>query len=493
MPFDDYPQAASNNAKKALKFRDENDNPNDCGTRVGWTRAQQLAKREAISEDTVKRMASFNRHRQHKDVPYEEGCGGLMWDAWGGTEGIDWAIKKSKEIDEMNAMIHEEEEKEEQYQVLLSGEIVDEFGINLNQVKALLQDSSSKNINISINSPGGSITEGLAIAAYIKNFPAKTTASIIGLAASIATPIALAADKVLIDEDSFFMIHNPWTFTAGESEDLRETADLLDKMQETLAEIYVQKIKNSNKLVNNRIDSTKKQVINWMNQETWFNAKEAVEAGLVDGIIKSKDKDKEEEKEAFEAMLNSCKKFKNVPTEFLNKFRAKTEKEDCSCQGSEVNLYKMENKTDTKDTTLWDKIKALFQSKPKEVKALIDGLEEEQKAQEEAEIAKAMNLLKSKGIIKDEVQETEEVIEETAETPAEETIEETVEENNELETLKAELAQAKAKLQVIEEEKTGAPSAGDGGSENQNKSLSKLYAPTATHKEALKAVGQLFN
>jgi HK97 family phage prohead protease len=100
MSYTDYPKAASNNAKRALKYREESGNPKDCGTPVGWARANQLAKREAISEDTVKRMASFNRHRQHKDVPYDEGCGGLMWDAWGGTAGVDWAIRKSKEIDE---------------------------------------------------------------------------------------------------------------------------------------------------------------------------------------------------------------------------------------------------------------------------------------------------------------------------------------------------------------------------------------------------------
>jgi hypothetical protein len=44
-------------------------------------------------------MASFKRHQQYKDVPYDEGCGGLMWDAWGGTEGIEWAIRKLEQID----------------------------------------------------------------------------------------------------------------------------------------------------------------------------------------------------------------------------------------------------------------------------------------------------------------------------------------------------------------------------------------------------------
>ena len=55
-------------------------------------------------------MASFNRHRQHKDVPYDEGCGGLMWDAWGGTSGVDWAIRKSKQIDEEKMLKAEADE-----------------------------------------------------------------------------------------------------------------------------------------------------------------------------------------------------------------------------------------------------------------------------------------------------------------------------------------------------------------------------------------------
>ena len=92
--FNDYPEAASNNAKRAIKYKEENGSK--CGTRVGWTRARQLANKENISRDTIARMASFNRHRQNKDVPYDEGCGGIMWDAWGGTTGINWAIEKMK-------------------------------------------------------------------------------------------------------------------------------------------------------------------------------------------------------------------------------------------------------------------------------------------------------------------------------------------------------------------------------------------------------------
>ena len=96
--YSDYPEAATNNAKRALKWAEEN-GWGSCGTPVGKARANQLANREPLSRDTIARMASFKRHQQNKDVPYSEGCGGLMWDAWGGDAGVNWAISKLKEID----------------------------------------------------------------------------------------------------------------------------------------------------------------------------------------------------------------------------------------------------------------------------------------------------------------------------------------------------------------------------------------------------------
>ena len=95
--YNDYPVAASNAACRALKYR-EKDKNNDCGTRVGWARANQLCNRRSISVETIARMASFARHLQHKDVPYDKGCGGLMVDAWGSEVGIQWAIRKMEQI-----------------------------------------------------------------------------------------------------------------------------------------------------------------------------------------------------------------------------------------------------------------------------------------------------------------------------------------------------------------------------------------------------------
>ena len=96
--YNDYPESAKNNAKRALKWAEKN-GWGSCGEATGKKRANQLAKGENISRDTIARMASFKRHQQHKNTPYSEGCGKLMWDAWGGTSGIEWAINKLKKID----------------------------------------------------------------------------------------------------------------------------------------------------------------------------------------------------------------------------------------------------------------------------------------------------------------------------------------------------------------------------------------------------------
>ena len=101
LSYNDYPKSAKNAACRAVKWAEEN-GWGDCGTDVGKQRAHQLCKGENISEDTISRMASFARHLQHKDVPYGEGCGGLMVDAWGSESGILWAQRKLKELENLS-------------------------------------------------------------------------------------------------------------------------------------------------------------------------------------------------------------------------------------------------------------------------------------------------------------------------------------------------------------------------------------------------------
>jgi len=97
--YTDYPKQATENAKIALRYAEEN-GWGSCGTPVGKARANQLAKGEAISEDTVARMAAFARHRRNGQKELGDGCGRLMWLAWGGDAGVDWAIRKMDKIRE---------------------------------------------------------------------------------------------------------------------------------------------------------------------------------------------------------------------------------------------------------------------------------------------------------------------------------------------------------------------------------------------------------
>lgn len=101
--YTDYPKAASENAKIALRWAEEN-GWGSCGTPVGKIRANQLANNEPISRDTIARMAAFERHRQNSKKELGDGCGRLMWLAWGGDEGIEWAQRKLKQIDKRKEM-----------------------------------------------------------------------------------------------------------------------------------------------------------------------------------------------------------------------------------------------------------------------------------------------------------------------------------------------------------------------------------------------------
>jgi hypothetical protein len=95
--YTDYPKAAIENAKIALRWAEEN-GWGSCGTPVGKKRANDLANGRALSEDTIARMAAFERHRQNSQKELGDGCGRLMWLAWGGNEGVEWAQRKLQQI-----------------------------------------------------------------------------------------------------------------------------------------------------------------------------------------------------------------------------------------------------------------------------------------------------------------------------------------------------------------------------------------------------------
>lgn len=110
--YNDYPEAATNNAKRVLKWREEYGDEVRGMTQIGWTRARQLANKERLSRETIARMASFKRHEQnaevspeYKDTPWRDN-GHVAWLGWGGSAGINWAINKLDQIDNKKNMIY---------------------------------------------------------------------------------------------------------------------------------------------------------------------------------------------------------------------------------------------------------------------------------------------------------------------------------------------------------------------------------------------------
>jgi ATP-dependent Clp endopeptidase proteolytic subunit ClpP len=164
------------------------------------------------------------------------------------------------------------------------------FGVSARNVVAQLRNSQAETIKVRINSIGGEVTEGFAIYELLKEAPAKVEVEILGLAASVASLIAMAGDKISIGEGGFVMIHNPTGFLSGESDDFRRIADLLDNMQSVLADVYVA-----------RTGQSRDDVLKWMDAETYMTATQALERGFVDYVIPAKKKPKKKPKAAASA------------------------------------------------------------------------------------------------------------------------------------------------------------------------------------------------
>jgi hypothetical protein len=157
--YTDYPKEASENAKIALRYAEEN-GWGDCGTPVGKIRANQLANNEPISRDTISRMASFERHRQNSQKELGDGCGRLMWLAWGGDAGIEWASRKLQQIDRNNFSIISEEKRIISGALMLADELIyrnnEKFGehyvkFSAETIKLIAIKWAKKNFNNHVN------------------------------------------------------------------------------------------------------------------------------------------------------------------------------------------------------------------------------------------------------------------------------------------------------------------------------------------------------
>lgn len=155
--------------------------------------------------------------------------------------------------------------------------IFDEIGMWGVTAKQFISDLKAlgdvKDILLSINSPGGSVFDGLAIYNALRSSGANVTVKVMGIAASIASVIAMAGKKIVMPENTFMMVHNPLGGGFGHSEDLRAIADAMDKVGESLVATYVARTGKSAEEVKALLDA-----------ETYMSAEEAVSLGFADEL-----------------------------------------------------------------------------------------------------------------------------------------------------------------------------------------------------------------
>lgn len=159
-----------------------------------------------------------------------------------------------------------------------------------------------KKLNIHINSPGGDVFDGIAIYNILKDYAGEKTVIVEGIAASIASVIAMAGDKIQMQNTSMMMIHKPWVIAIGDSKTLKKEADVLDKIQGVIVKAYQTKSSLTDKELQDLIDA-----------ETWMDAEDTLEYELATEIIEAP----KEEKDSFDNRILS---FQN--REIFDSFKA---------------------------------------------------------------------------------------------------------------------------------------------------------------------------
>lgn len=159
-------------------------------------------------------------------------------------------------------------------EVMLYDEVGGWLGATADEFINDLRGITASNILLRVNSPGGQVYEGIAIANALRSHPASVTVQVDGIAASIASVIAMAGDRVRMMPNAMIMVHDASGLTVGNAADHRDTADLLDKISGNIADAYAA-----------RAGGTREEWRQVMVAETWYTAEEAVAAGLADEVV----------------------------------------------------------------------------------------------------------------------------------------------------------------------------------------------------------------
>ena len=204
---------------------------------------------------------------------------------------------------------------------------IDSYNESRAALNAALSGSEGQEVVFNIASEGGDVLEGLALAAMIADYKGNTVAKGFGIVASIATVVMLAADKKYMSKSGFFMIHNSWTYTAGSAQELNKDISILEKIDAQLLSVYVSQIEAAGKLIDGDYTKTEKKVKKMMDAETWLTAEEAMDLGLIDGIIEQEQEIKTNlGNAAFARLRAQATNYKNLPTNLKNDMQKEEKK-----------------------------------------------------------------------------------------------------------------------------------------------------------------------
>lgn len=180
------------------------------------------------------------------------------------------------------------------------------FGVNASSFVRQINELDVDTINLYVNSPGGSVFDGIAIYNALRRHKARVHATVDGIAASAASFIIQAGDDVVMNRGSQLMIHDAWGLCMGNAEDMRDTAGMLDKASDSIADIYAA-----------RTGVTSEEWRDAMREENWYTAAEAVTAGLADRVDDDKDADDVEAKAAFDLSMFAHAGRDDAPAPFM--------------------------------------------------------------------------------------------------------------------------------------------------------------------------------
>jgi len=152
-----------------------------------------------------------------------------------------------------------------------------EDGVTAKAVKSQLEKMQG-DVLVRINSPGGDVFDGFAIHNLLLQHPGEITVRVDALAASAASVIAMAGDHVEMADNALMMIHNPWTFSLGDADEMVKTAERLEKVKSSILESYLR-----------RSNMDRDEISLAMDEETWLSAAEAIDAGFADALVGESD------------------------------------------------------------------------------------------------------------------------------------------------------------------------------------------------------------